>query len=62
MKRNEILINRDNVNAKRQKIINLFNEMITDETNKKKNDDIKFKSKKKRTISFEIVTTTNKKK
>ena len=32
---------------------------MTNETNAKKNDDVKFKSKKKKTISFEIVTTTN---
>ena len=60
-KRNEILINRNNVNAKREKIINLFDETMTDETNAKKNDDVKFKSKKKRMINFEVVTTTNEK-
>ena len=47
MKWNEILINRDNVNAKREKIINLFNETMISETNKKKNDDVEFKQKKK---------------
>ena len=43
MKRNEILIDRDDVNAKREKIINLFNKTMTDETNEKKNDDVEFK-------------------
>ena len=43
MKRNEILINRDNVNAKRKKVINLFDKTIIDETNKKKNNDVEFK-------------------
>ena len=47
MKRNEILINRDDVNAKREKIINLFNETMTNEINEKK----------KKLINFEIVTT-----
>ena len=32
-KRNETLINRDNVNAKREKIIDLFNKMLTNEIN-----------------------------
>ena len=52
MKRDEILIDRDNINAKREKIINLFNETMTDETNEKK----------KRLISFEIVTTADERK
>ena len=56
-KRNEALINRDDVNAKHEKIINLFNKTLIDETNEKKNDDVKFKSKKKKMINFEIVTT-----
>ena len=60
-KRNEILINRDDINAKREKIINLFNETMTDEINKKKNDDVEFKQKKKKLINFEIVTTAEKK-
>ena len=60
-KRNEVLINRDDVNAKREKIINLLNETMTNEANEKKNDDVEFKQKKK-SINFEIVTTTNKKK
>ena len=60
-KRNEALINRDKVNAKREKVINLFNETMTNETNKKKNDDVEFKQKKKRLISFETVTTAMKK-
>ena len=34
---------------------------MTDETNAKKNDDAKFKLKKKKMINFEIVTTTNEK-
>ena len=54
------MINRDNVNTKREKIINLLDKTMTDETNAKKNDNIEFKSKKKKMISFEIVTTTNK--
>ena len=61
-KRNEILINRDDVNAKCEKIINLLNETMINEINEKKNDDVEFKSKKKRMINFEIVTTTNEKK
>ena len=60
-KRNETLINRDDVNAKREKIINLLDETMTNETNKKKNDDVEFKQKKKRLISFETVTTANEK-
>ena len=36
-KRNEILIDRDDVNAKRKKIINLFNETMINEINEKKN-------------------------
>ena len=43
MKRDEVLIDRDNINAKREKIINLFDETMIDETNEKKNDDVKFK-------------------
>ena len=41
MKRNEVLINRDDVNAKCEKIINLLDETMTDKTNEKKNDDKK---------------------
>ena len=52
IKRNEVLINRDNINAKREKVIDLFNETMTNEINKKK----------KKSINFEIVTTTKKKK
>ena len=55
------MIDRDNVNAKREKIINLFNKIMTNKTNAKKNDDAEFKSKKNRTINFKIVTTTNEK-
>ena len=55
------MINRDDVNIKREKIIDLFNETMTDETNAKKNDDVEFKLKKKKMINFEIVTTTNEK-
>ena len=61
-KRNEILIDHDDVNAKREKIINLLDETMTDETNEKKNDNVEFKQKKKKLISFEIVTTTSEKK
>ena len=61
-KRNKVLINRDDVNVKRKKIINLFDKTLTNEANKKKNDNIKFKLKKKEMISFKIVTTTNEKK
>ena len=43
MKRNETLIDRDDVNAKRKKIINLFDETMTNEINEKKNDNVKFK-------------------
>ena len=43
MKWNEVLINRDDVNAKRKKVINLFNKMITNEINKKKNNNVEFK-------------------
>ena len=35
---------------------------MTNETDEKKNNDVKFKLKKKKTINFKIVTTTNKKK
>ena len=62
MKQNEILIDRNDVNAKREKIINLFNKTLTNEVNEKKNDDAEFKSKKKKIINFEIVTTTNERK
>ena len=62
MKRNKILIDRDDINAKREKVINLFNKTMTNGANKKKNDDVEFKQKKKKLISFEIVTTTEKKK
>ena len=61
-KRNKVLIDRDNVNAKRKKIIDLLNETLINEINKRKNDDAEFKLKKKKIISFEIVTTTEKKK
>ena len=61
IKWNEVLIDRDDVNAKREKVINLLNKTMTDETNKKKNDDIEFKQKKKKLINFKIVTTTNEK-
>ena len=53
------MINRDNINAKRERIINLLDETIINKTDKKKNDDIKFKQKEKIIINFEIVTTTN---
>ena len=43
MKRDKVLIDRDNVNAKRKKVINLFDEAMINETNEKKNDDVKFK-------------------
>ena len=62
MKWNKTLINRDNVNAKREKIINLFNKTIINEINEKKNDNIEFKQKKKKSINFETVATTNEKK
>ena len=55
------MINRDDVNVKHEKIINLFNETIINEINEKKNDNIKFKSKKKEMINFKIVTRTNEK-
>ena len=58
-KRNETLINRDDINAKCKKVINLFNETMTNETNAKKNNDAEFKSKEKKMISFEIITTAN---
>ena len=61
MKQNKILINRDDVNAKREKVINLFNEMMTNKIKKKKNDDVEFKQKKKKLINIEIVTTANEK-
>ena len=61
MKRNEVLIDRDKINAKREKVINLFDETITNEADEKKNDDVEFKQKKKKLISFEIVTMTMKK-
>ena len=61
-KRNETLINRDNVNAKREKIINLFDETMTNKANEKKNNDVESKQKKKKLISFETVTTTNERK
>ena len=62
IKQNEVLINRDDVNAKRKKIINLFNETMINEINEKKNNNVEFKSKKKKMINFKIVTTTNEKK
>ena len=61
-KQNETLINRDNVNAKREKVINLFDETMTNKANEKKNDDVEFKQKKKKSINFEIVTTANERK
>ena len=42
-KRDEVLIDRDDANAKREKIIDLLDEVMTNETNEKKNDDVKFK-------------------
>ena len=60
-KRNEILINRDDVNAKCEKIINLFNKTMINEINAKKNENVEFKLKKKKMINFEIVTTANEK-
>ena len=60
-KRNEVLINRDDVNAKREKVIDLLNKMMINEINAKKNNDVEFKSKKKETINFEVVTTANEK-
>ena len=57
----DVLINRDNVNAKREKVINLLNKMMINEINEKKNDNVEFKQKKKRLISFEIVTTAKEK-
>ena len=56
------MTDRDDVNAKCKKIIDLFDETMTDKTNEKKNNDVEFKQKEKRLISFEIVTTTNEKK
>ena len=35
---------------------------MTNEINEKKNDDVEFKSKKKKMINFKIVTTMNEKK
>ena len=58
---NEALINRDDVNAKRKKVIDLFDETITNEADEKKNDDAGFKQKEEKSINFEIVTTTNEK-
>ena len=57
-KRNEALIDRDEINAKREKIINLFNKMIANETNEKENDNVEFKQKKKKLINFKIVMMT----
>ena len=62
MKRDEVLIDRDDVNAKREEVINLLDETMTNEVNEKKNDDVEFKQKKKKSINFEIVTTTDEKK
>ena len=42
-KRNKVLCNRDNVNAKYKKIINLLNKMMTNERKKKKNDNVDVK-------------------
>ena len=56
------MINCDNVNAKRKKVINLFDETMISEANEKKNNDIEFKQKKKKLINFEIVTTANEEK
>ena len=61
-KQDEILINRDNINIKYKKIINLLDKTLINEINKKKNNDVEFKSKRKKIISFEIVITTNEKK
>ena len=61
IKRDEVLIDRDNVNAKREKIINLLDKTMINEINAKKNDDVKFKLKKKKMINFKIVTTANEK-
>ena len=61
MKRDKILIDRNNVNAKYKKIIDLFDKMLINEVNKKKNSNVKFKSKKKKTINFKIMITTKKK-
>ena len=61
-KRNETLIDRDDANAKREKVINLLDETMTSETNEKKNDDVEFKQKKKKSINFEAVATANEKK
>ena len=60
-KQNETLINRDDINAKRKKIINLLNKTMTNEINEKKNDDVEFKQKKKKSISFKIVITAKEK-
>ena len=56
------MIDRDEINAKREKVIDLLNETMTDETDEKKNDDVEFKQKKKKSINFEVVTTTMKRK
>ena len=48
MKWNEVLINRDNNNAKREKIINLFDETLINEVNKKINNDAEFELKIKK--------------
>ena len=61
-KRDKILINHDDINAKRENIINLLDKIMTDEINEKKNNDVEFKLKKKETINSKIVTTANEKK
>ena len=42
MKWNEALIDRDDVNAKHEKVIDLLNKAITNKTKKKKNNDVEF--------------------
>ena len=46
---------------KHKKIINLFNKTIINKINIKKNNDIKFKLKKKKMISFKIMMMMNEK-
>ena len=47
IKQDEILIDRDDVNAKCKKIINLFNKTLMNKANEKKNNNVEFKLKKK---------------
>ena len=56
------MTDRDEVNAKREKIIDLLDKAMTNETNEKKNNDVEFKQKKKKLINFKVVTTTIEKK